>query len=158
ELQRIRLKYATLETMAEGSPWKMDAALDYATNADAILIFSAANPDLFSGLDAEKLRTKQQPEAVQSHRLFEPLSVGAANWLVAGAAGTSWASKVFPELPLDEAKLKLWDTIFEVCRVKFTDPVSAWEFHIAGLAKRMTYLNAKKYTAFKYTGPGTELT
>jgi aminopeptidase len=35
--------------------------------------------------------------------------------------------------------------------------LAAWESHLAALAARTDFLNAKKYSALKYTGPGTSL-
>ena len=37
----------------------------------------------------------------------------------------AWARKLFPGLPEDEAVDKLWQLIFDTCRVTGGDPVSA---------------------------------
>jgi aminopeptidase len=52
----------------------------------------------------------------------------------------------------------MWDMIFEICRIKQPDPVSAWKKHINGLVSRRDYLNQKQYEKLRFTGPGTELT
>ena len=45
-----------------------------------------------------------------------------------------------------------------LCRLDRPDPVAAWETHLAALAARSEFLNAERYTALRYTGPGTDLT
>jgi aminopeptidase len=53
---------------------------------------------------------------------------------------------------------RLWEAIFRICRLDQPDPVAAWQRHAAELAARRDYLNAKRYTALKYTAPATNFT
>ena len=59
--------------------------------------------------------------------------------------------------PPDKRKTKMWDTIFDICRVNQKDPVSAWQDHIYQLAARNNYLNHKQYNTLKLIAPGTDL-
>jgi len=52
----------------------------------------------------------------------------------------------------------LWRAIELLCRLDRPDPIAAWETHLAELAARTDLLNAKQYTALRYSGPGTSLT
>ena len=158
ELQRIRVQHAALDTMSEFATWKNEVAINYIDNGDAILAVVAQNPDLLGGLDPEKVQAKQQTEAQHFHDLFSKMAAGTTNWLAVGASLTSWAAKIFPDVSPDDAKLRLWDTIFEACRIHYDAPVTEWERHIAELANRSDYLNSKKYSALKYAAPGTDLT
>lgn len=158
ELQRIRVQHATPDTMSEFATWKNDVALEYIDNGDAIMLTLAQNPDLMGGLDPEKVQAKQKGEAEHFHKLFSKVAAGETNWLATSPSITSWAMKVFPDLAAEEAKARLWDVIFDACRIKNDDPIAEWERHIAELGKRSDYLNAKQYTALKYTAPGTDLT
>lgn len=158
ELQRIRVQHATADSMSEFATWKNEAAIEYIDNGDAIMIVLAQNPDLMGGLDPEKVQAKQKKEGEEFHKLFSRLAAGATNWLGVSASIGSWAAKVFPDVSQDEAKSRLWEAIFEACRLNHDDPIAEWERHIAELAKRLDYLNSKKYTALKYTAPGTDLT
>jgi len=63
-----------------------------------------------------------------------------------------------PDLKPEEAEEKLWQAIFETTRATLPDPVAAWVEHIKNLRKRGDYLQAKKYSALHYHGPGTDLT
>ena len=53
---------------------------------------------------------------------------------------------------------RLWEAIGALCRLDRPDPIAAWEQHLASLAARRDFLNARRYTALKYAGPGTSLT
>jgi len=66
--------------------------------------------------------------------------------------------KVFPGTTKKQAVEKLWEAIFQSCRVDQPDPIAAWETHVINLRKRCEYLNAKKYTALTYKSPNTNLT
>ena len=158
ELQRIRVSNASLESMCEFAEWKNRGAIEYVANRDAIVMVLAQNPALLSDLDSQKLQAKQKVETEQFHKLFSKLAAGVTNWLVVGAAITSWATKVFPNLEQDEAKARLWNTIFQVCRINQDDPVAGWKRHVADLNNRADYLTSKRYTALQFKSPGTDLT
>ncbi len=46
--------------------------------------------------------------------------------------------------------------IFATTRIDTADPVSAWRAHDAELQKRAAFMNAKRYFALQYRGPGTD--
>jgi aminopeptidase len=90
--------------------------------------------------------------------LSERITHNTVNWLVIPASYPGWATKVFPDLPSEEAVAKLWQALFRVCRLDHPDPLAAWREHIHRLAARCTHLNARGYHALRFTGPGTDLT
>ena len=73
-------------------------------------------------------------------------------------AAPAWASAVFPDLPAEEAQARLWDALFAATRVDAEDPVAAWAAHNATLMTRRRMLNARRFTALRFKGPGTDLT
>jgi len=158
ELQRIRVQNASLDSMSESATWKTEVAVKYVDNGDAIMLVYAQNPNLLDGLEQQKLEIKQKVEAEQWSKVRSRLFAGAANWLIVAAPIVSWATKVFPDLSQDAAKARLWDAVFQACRINQDDPVAGWKRHVAELAKRAAYLNGKRYAALKYRAPGTELT
>jgi aminopeptidase len=85
-------------------------------------------------------------------------SKNITNWGVISAPVDGWAAKIFPDLPAERRKSKLWDIIFDICRVKYDDPAAAWQDHIKQLDARGEYLTKKDYTAMKLTSDGTDLT
>src|SRR5204863_2590488 len=49
-------------------------------------------------------------------------------------------------------------TIARLCRLDRPDPVAAWTAHLAALEARSSRLNARRYSALRFSGPGTDLT
>jgi aminopeptidase len=125
-----RFNYAPRDSFEEYPTWQADALAQMANAGDAVLSIYATDPDLLKD---------QDPDLVAL-----PIA--------------SWAAKIFPDSPPDEQISKLWEAIFKVCRLDQPDPVAAWEGHVAELSARKDYLNAKAYTALKYTAPGTDFT
>jgi aminopeptidase len=86
------------------------------------------------------------------------LQAGKVSWSIVSVPTPSWASKVFPDLPVDEAIDKLWGYIFQATRLDRDDPIGAWEEHIRQLQERVAFLNGRSYRKLHYTAPGTDLT
>jgi len=64
---------------------------------------------------------------------------------------------MFPDLPEPDAVARLWDAIFAASRIDAPDPVAAWAAHNAALHARTAFLDARRYSALQYRGPGTDL-
>ncbi len=75
------------------------------------------------------------------------------NWNIVSYPSPAWAKLVFPNDAEDVAIAKLADAIFKASRVDQDDPIAAWKAHNANLKARWTWLNGKKFSALKYTGP-----
>jgi aminopeptidase len=158
QVQLARFQHAPRDSFQEYPTWQTDGALECAKRGDARLVILADNPGLFEGQDPELVAIYHKTALKHAKPAVELTARNALNWTVIAASVPGWASKVFPNLPSEAAEAKLWDTIFEICRVKHPDPISSWEEHVNHLTARCSYLNHRQYTALKLTGPGTDLT
>jgi aminopeptidase len=131
--------------------------MEHVEPADAYLALRADDPDLLSGIDAGLIGDYLAAIRERGKALIPILSRNNTNWCVATVSAPEWAAKVLPKSPEGKRVQALWDLIFETCRIDAKDPVEAWRKHIAGLARRRDYLNAKRYSALQYTAPGTRL-
>jgi aminopeptidase len=127
-------------------------------NGDALLSIYANDPDAFKGMDPERVAALQRTQLENNKEIGANISRNAINWCVVASSSPAWAAKIFPDLQPEEAQEKLWQAIFETTRATLPDPVAAWVEHIKNLRKRGDYLQAKKYSALHYKGPGTDLT
>jgi aminopeptidase len=125
---------------------------------DAVLLIYANDPDLLGGHDPEQITMVQLATARAFGPFRDLIAKNATNWTIVAAASAAWARKVFPEVAPDVALARLWDAIASLCRLDHPDPTAAWRAHLAALDARKDRLNARRYSALLYTGPGTNLT
>jgi aminopeptidase len=153
-----RLQHAPRDSFDEFSTWLPKALVEHVEAGHAVLSIYANDPDQLKEYQPDLVAAVQQTTARSVRPFREHISRNQTNWGVVAAAAASWAARVFPDLPPAQQMDALWDAIARLCRLDRPDPVAAWETHLAELAARTEYLNAKRYTALRYTGPGTRLT
>lgn len=158
EVYLTRFQHAPLDTFSEFPKWKYDFMYNHVKEGNPILFILAHDPDLLTGQDPEKIKLFQQTYFKGVEEIVKLNKDHPANNTYIACAIDGWANKVFPNLPLEERKQKLWGMIFEMCRVKSEDPVLAWQDHINQLNERSDYLTKKHYISLKYSAPGTNLT
>ncbi len=158
ELLRIRLQNAPADSFSEYPRWHIQGIMDMIRNGDALLSIYANDPNVYEGLDTERLGAMQKSHLENWQEISLNVTRNAINWCVVAAAAPAWAAKLFPDLKPKEAEEKLWQAIFETTRTFEPDPVVAWSKHIENLTKRADYLQAKKYSALHYTSQNTDFT
>lgn len=156
-LQLIRIQDAPDDTFEEYPKWKVDTAVKFAETGDAMLVIYADNPNLLIDQDPKKIAELQQTAFKHVEPIMNYVVKNTTNWSVITAPVEGWVDNVFPEKLQKDRKSKFWDTIFEICRIKSDDPVSAWKDHVNQLTSRKNYLNQKQYDTLKFEAPGTNL-
>jgi len=157
-IQMTRFRHAPRDSFGEFSAWLPKALFEHAEAGQAIVSVYANDPDQLKDEPPELVSTVQQTVSKNVRPFRELISRNQTNWTVVAAAGAGWAARVFPNLPAAEQAPSLWDAISKLCRLDQLDPVAAWETHLAALAARRDFLNAKRYESLRYAGPGTVLT
>ena len=158
QLKLIRFQHAPRDSFEEFPTWRTDAQFEFAKAGDAVLIIVAFNPDLLKDQDSNLFMTTLQTYIKHDKPFSDLRHQDTMNNLIIAAPTEGWANKLFPNLPKETGKTKLWDIIFDICRVKNKDPISAWEEHIKNLEARCNFLNKKHYKYLKLVAPGTDLT
>jgi len=156
QISRIRFEHADPESLTEIPNWLFTRYEEHYQNGEPELAILSTDPDLLSGIDSELIAK----ERTARMKKFEPLRKyeNVSNWCVVATATPAWARKVFTGVSTEEAQSKLWEAIFNACRIDLPDPVQAWQDHTDKLKKYKNYLSAKHYDALHYKGPGTNLT
>ena len=154
---RLFFEYGDPENIEFVPEWLFYRYEEYAKRGDARLSVYSTDPDLLEGIDPDLIARRRK---AYSQKVLEPARKyqNQANWCVVSTATPSWAKKIFPDLPVPEAQEKLWEAIFNACRIDVPDPVEAWETHKRTLMKYRDYLNARRYSGLHYKGPDTDLT
>lgn len=158
QLGLIRLQSAPRDSFEEFPTWEVTGMLEAAQHGDAYLWLGGADPDLLKDQDPDLIALAQRTYFRQTRSFFELEFKNAMNWSVACSAVPGWAAKVFPATSADQQMARLWEAIFEICRVNQDNPVAAWQEHDRQLMARRQYLDARRYRALKYRGPSTDLT
>ncbi len=158
ELMRLRLQHAPGDSLGEYPTWQIKGILDMIKNGDALLSIYANDPDVYKGLDPERVGAMQKSHLENYQDVSINITRNAINWCVVASAAPAWAAKMFPDLTPREAQEKLWQAIFETTRIVEPDPVAAWGVHIQKLRRRADYMQAKKYTSLHYKSEQTDFT
>ena len=154
----IRLQNASKESISLFPKWRIDGALEFMQENDATLLVRTEYPDLFADIDSETVSIWRNSRFKHLQPAMDLARRNEINWCGVASASPAWARKVFSQLSEEEALDKLWEAIFEACRVDRDDPIEAWQQHIQDQNSRKNFLNAKHFTALHYSGPGTDLT
>lgn len=153
-----RFNYAPRDSFEEFPTWQADALIKIANEGGAVLSIHATDPDLLKEQDPDLVALVQRVGQTHLIPFRRKVMSDELNWSIISLPIASWAAKIFPGSPPEEQIASLWEAIFTVCRIDRSDPVAAWQQHVAGLSARKDYLNAKRYTTLKFTAPGTGLT
>ena len=147
-LRLKHVKYQALERLGEIKEWERQKLLHRAQTLPAMIYLESEDPNGLDGMDQEKWG-----QAIQKRwSVIKPIRDEMENkyqWCIAAVPGKKWASKVFPELPVDEAVEKLWEAILYTSRAD-GDGMSAWREHNADLKRRCDYLNSLGLRRLKY--------
>ena len=157
QMQLIRLEHAPRDSFEEASDWLPNALLEYAQQGDARISIRGNDPDLLKDQDPNLIALSRKASSIKLQPFADLLMRSELNWLVISAPVAGWAAKVFPDLAAEQQIARLWELIFDVCRLKQADPLAAWEQHITQLSARAEYLNRKQYAVLHYRAPGTDL-
>lgn len=158
EAALMRFRNAPDDSFDQASGWLYEGMAHAFKNGAARLAISGDNPALLANEDPDKVARANR---ARSKAYMPALSLIAGfdiNWTIVSYASPAWAKAMFPDDPEDIAVAKLWHAIFAASRVDTPDPIAAWNTHNAELHARTAQLNAKRYAALRFRGPGTDLT
>ncbi len=123
----------------------------------ARMAITGDDPMLLAEQDPAKVARASRAASKAAKPAMGPIVGFEVNWNIVAFPGAAWASRVFPDLPVEEAQSKLLDAIYDASRLGGDDPVKNWADHTAELKTRVKWLNEHNFEALQYTGPGTDL-
>jgi aminopeptidase len=155
----MRFRNGRDETFDTAPEWLFNGMAEAIKDGSvARLAIIGEDPALLSGEYPDHVARANRAHSKAYKPFIQHISGFATNWCVISAATPTHAKNVFPELNPDAALAALWAAIFKCTRADLPDPVGAWEHHTKALHARTAQLNASRYAALKYSGPGTDLT
>jgi len=159
-IKKMHFDYATTETLCEVPQYKIEE-MNYLIDQNiASLTIFAETPGLLKDVEPEKMQASMMAFSQKMKPIRDYFMGNHGQWCIVSVPTVGWATKVFPDLPAEEAIEKLWDAILMTVRVDgVNDPVEAWKQHNAKMASNNTKLNDYnfEYLTFK-NSLGTDLT
>jgi aminopeptidase len=152
-VRRARIELAPAETLDWTPPWYLEWISSIAEDGGSIIqVAGDPDPDLFEGLDGERIGKTQMVEGQKAY--LEAVMAEKITWTIVGFPTEGWSRKVFGEPDVE----RLWQAIAKTVRLDESDPVAAWHDHIGLLQRRASMLNERRFDAVRFRGPGTDLT
>lgn len=141
-------------------PWDVERNLTLAKKNAAFLNISATDPENLKGVDPKRLERASKANNQANKEYYTMLMNSDFPWCVASIPIPSWAKKVFPGVPEEEAMDKLWNAIFDAVRIENCGgAVDRWRKHCAFLDEKSKKLNELNFKSLHYTNSiGTDLT
>ncbi len=137
--------------------WLFDGMAAAFRRGAARLAVAGENPSLLAGQDPARVARANRARSVAYRPALELITGFGINWTITSFATPAWARTMFPDMAEDAAVARLWDAIFAASRIDAADPVAAWAEHNATLRARTAMLNARRFAALHFRGPGTDL-
>src|SRR5665213_2350715 len=153
----LRYRYAPDSSFDRVANWLQDGIAEAYRSGAARLAIAGGNPALLAKEDPTKIGRANVAFSKASKPAMELITRHEINWTIIAYATPAWARAVFPEEPEAVAVARLWDAIFAASRADLSDPIAAWKAHGAYLQDRVDFLNAKRFAALHFRGPGTDL-
>jgi aminopeptidase len=153
-----RYRFGQDDSFDRAAGWLYEGmAKAFAANT-ARLAIVGDNPMLLAGQDPAKVARASKANSIAYQPALEKIVNFEVNWNIIAYPSPSWARQVFPDDEEPVAVAKLADAIFAASRVDNDDAVAAWDKHNTTLRRRTEWLNAQRFSALHYSGPGTALT
>ena len=153
-----RYRHAKGGTFDRSPGWLFEGQAKAMDEGAARLAVFGDDPAMLADQDPERIDQASRSYAAAADPVFSRIARFETNWTVLAYPSGAWAGRVFPDLPEDAALASLADAIFAACRVDGPDPVAAWAEHSRQLHARCDWLNARRFDALHFAGPGTDLT
>jgi aminopeptidase len=156
EVKRIRLERAPEESLDFVPSWYGQRLLDVGEqHGSRISITPVVPPGLLDGIDPGRAGKDQLPA---SRETFDVINARTTNWCVVPWVTPEWARLVHPGLDAGAAVAALWEQLVFMLRLDEPDPAAAWTERFDQLHDAGRRLDAQRFDALHFQGPGTDLT
>ena len=157
EMTLDRYLYASDDAFVDVPAYKVEYTEALYKDNTHVLNLHAPNPDLLKAADPKRIADWSKIVSLANKPVQKYTMQNLVKWTIAAVPSDAWVEAVFPELPLEEGREKLWQSVFDATRVSEEDPIKAWEAHEKALKAHETYLNDANFEKLYFHGPGTDL-
>jgi aminopeptidase len=151
QLTRAQVLHSEEQFLGFTPPWEVAHVEDMDARRVALISVKSPNFEAVEGLEGARITRAEQREF--RHAVRRSTDANLITWTVVAYPTESWARRVLGEPDVRG----LWTLIREAVRLDEPNPVAAWEEHIERLEQRREQLDARRFDALRYRGPGTDL-
>ena len=156
-LGKLHVKYQSIKTLSTVDRLALEKIKWRSEDLPAHLYLVSDDPDGLKGINIDKM-VKAQQAKMKIIKPYRDAMESKYQWCIAAVPGKKWAKKVFPELKVNQAVEKLWESILTASRV-IDDPIAAWNEHNTNIKEKCAILNSLKLEKLHYqSANGTDLT
>lgn len=147
------------ETLKEVPDYIVSKNQYYVDQNACFISITSPMPGLNKDIDSKKVQMANIASQQKLGFVREYTMGNKGQWTIIGASNKVWATKVFPDLPEDEAVEALWDAIFAASRVTLdNDPIEDWKNHNKRLRAHADLLNNYNFKELHFKNSlGTDL-
>jgi aminopeptidase len=155
-VKRARLERADDDTLDFVPDWTPAPLLGIGEHHGVrISITPQVPPGLLAGIDPARAGRDGLPAVKEN---FDVINARTTNWTVVPWPSPEWARLVHPGVGDDAAVAKLWEQLEFVLRLDEPDAAAAWHTRLAQLHEAGRRIDAHRFDALRFDGPGTNLT
>ena len=146
------------ESFDSSPQWLADGLYNAFDQGAARLNIIGRNPTLLEGIDPNLISRSSKARSIAFKKVMELVTSSASQWSIISYATPEWAMQVFPdELTERDAVYRLWDEIFEACRINSEDPISEWKSHNQNIHKRAKIMNDLRFDSLRYKSSTSDI-
>ncbi len=149
DISKLHNKYRTVKSMSHFEKWELERYQYYVDKNPVRIYITSEDPDGEKGINQEK-RAQVMQNIYPIIKPYRDQMENKYQWTIAGAAGTKWAKKLFPDLTAKQAREKLWDAILTTSRA-YGDPLANWNEHNRSMSEKSSKLNELGPVSLHYT-------
>jgi len=158
-VDRERALCDTQEDFSAVAPWETESYAAYIQQGACSLRILPAYPTLFEGADPQRVANVQQHGNNTRNILRKGTAENGMHWCISTAPSENWAKFLFPALNVSDGVAKLWDVLFNVCRIDENAPIRNWLDAMGENGQFADILNREDIDSIHYTnGIGTDIT
>ncbi|MCD1146976.1 aminopeptidase [Peptoniphilus sp. KCTC 25270] len=156
-LTRSKYECSPLENLKTVKPFEIEELKYYLEKGAGFISLTGEDPELLIGIDSEIIGETIQSRSKVLKFFNEKLMNDEIPWTVAAFPHEKWAKKIFPKESTEKAVEKLWEAIFDCCRID-SNTVENWNHHLTHLESKAEELNSLNLHSLHYTASnGTDL-
>lgn len=160
-VKRFAYMYQEEETLTTIRPFMIDSKLDYFKEGACILHIISEIPNVYAGLDSEKISKQRRTMSIAGKKLHEYTMLNKTQWSIVAVPNVEWATQVFADCEDEDAAVELlWEEILNAVHVsENNDPIAEWDALGKRFHTRSTQLNSYDFVSLHFTNTlGTNIT